>query len=251
MKKQILSILTLALISGIAQAEYKVIIPLEVSSNGGVGSLGNGSLPVGSIKIKPSITEPVIPEPEPEPLTREQICSNTGTTYNGYLLNNNPSISVSSAQYSVNPTTSAETCLIRLNAPKADGLACVSIKGENYSGLITTSLNSIAINDKISNTPIIFSYYGECDSKAADICDNTVRIYDDFLDANYPDTYATKSSNTSSSCNISINIPIQKTSSCGSDNSYFSSINTALSGLNIPTQLSNTTKTPKNYGSCE
>ncbi|WP_236247455.1 hypothetical protein [Pseudomonas tohonis] len=44
MKKQILSILTLALISGIANAGYVVKVPLEMSAG---GSLPNGSIAIG------------------------------------------------------------------------------------------------------------------------------------------------------------------------------------------------------------
>ncbi|WP_156045078.1 hypothetical protein [Pseudomonas moraviensis] len=46
MKKQILSILTLALISGIANAGYVVKVPLEASSG---GSLPNGSIAIGAV----------------------------------------------------------------------------------------------------------------------------------------------------------------------------------------------------------
>lgn len=64
MKKQILSIMTLALISGIANAEYKVIIPLEANSNAGVGNVGNGSLPSGSIQFISEVSEPEEPVDE-------------------------------------------------------------------------------------------------------------------------------------------------------------------------------------------
>ncbi|RUG38139.1 hypothetical protein IPC755_28725 [Pseudomonas aeruginosa] len=46
MKKQILSILTLALISGIANAGYVVKVPLEMASG---GSLPNGSIAIGAV----------------------------------------------------------------------------------------------------------------------------------------------------------------------------------------------------------
>ncbi|MCR3854058.1 hypothetical protein K3Z84_00750 [Pseudomonas aeruginosa] len=64
MKKQILSIMTLALIAGIAQAEYRVIIPLEINSNAGVGNVGNGSLPSGSIQFISEVSEPEEPVDE-------------------------------------------------------------------------------------------------------------------------------------------------------------------------------------------